>query len=920
MSSREIKKTEAGREYQTDVLSKEYKRLKKNVGKQLNLFDQLVSCGDEGNVRLEVEKLNKLLAELSCVSQRLEQLVPEEEANRIKKETELESENAAKVVLAMNEWLEARRMYPFHDSQESQMARKIHDRERNFDKISSKSMPREQNWDQRSYVSLPNFQMMSSLNKQVAKGKHTLSERSFRAKEDRTAKDESKSRLRKFKEELLEEMSEIGKRILLEINMIRIAITDFASEGLQDRLNSIESLKERRENPAIILFRIMNDVEASRLAEKMAMEDSQIEEIRSIIKEVENLQHANTQAEELVPQEFRPSRQDELNEECIAMMKQGVNEVKSVVKRMRRQQSDLCERQSNRSCRSRTSLQSAASSFSSRTSVGWWNEKNQVDNGNKVNTLKMEFEQTQRELKDLKSSCLNVSKPTLANGKLLEMDNVFNKMKETGRRLREHLSSTEAEEVTIRVQEEDEEVFEVKQKVVEKMTQKRNKILDETRQGSSCENKKDTPERKEGNTRNDDKRSLEYEVTTLKVKLDNQKKLVSNILSTYDREMIKREMQTLDRRYDEYVAAQEQVRCVSPTEEVERISKQIAEEDNEVFQLKSLATKSMSLPGSKKDESTSKVGDEDDIVEQSSEKAKVTAEEEENSPSLLKLNELMIQTIKLQSAPKVEIETFKGDPLEYDYFMENFKDVVENLVENPKQRLVRLLKYTEGDAKELIKHCVHEDADSCYEEALRLLEKEYGNPLRLSCAYLERLKNWPPIKTNEIGALKCLYRFLLRCVAFKKKGNIDLDSPLTIRCVQLALPVNMQDGWTAKAGKIRKKNQVEAVFQDMVEFIDEWCQRLSDPVYARVKNKEIKILKTELKEKCPACTLQHDMDDCPTFSSKTVREKRTSYSRQRCVSAAMEGITQLASAKIRGRVKHAARNIRPRYMVLVLKH
>ena len=251
MSSREIKKTEAGREYQTDVLSKEYKRLKKNVGKQLNLFDQLVSCGDEGNVRLEVEKLNKLLAELSCVSQRLEQLVPEEEANRIKKETELESENAAKVVLAMNEWLEARRMYPFHDSQESQMARKIHDRERDFDKISSKSMPREQNWDQRSYASLPNFQMMSSLNKQVAKGKHTLSERSFRAKEDRTAKDESKSRLRKFKEELLEEMSEIGKRILLEINMIRIAITDFASEGLQDRLNSIESLKERREKMAL---------------------------------------------------------------------------------------------------------------------------------------------------------------------------------------------------------------------------------------------------------------------------------------------------------------------------------------------------------------------------------------------------------------------------------------------------------------------------------------------------------------------------------------------------------------------------------------------------------------------------------------------------------------------------------------------
>ena len=97
-------KENRGRERIPDnVLSKEYKRLKKNVVKQLNLFDQLVSCGDEGNVRLEVEKLKKLMAELGCVSQRFKQLVPEEEANRIKEEVELGSENAAKVVLAMNE-------------------------------------------------------------------------------------------------------------------------------------------------------------------------------------------------------------------------------------------------------------------------------------------------------------------------------------------------------------------------------------------------------------------------------------------------------------------------------------------------------------------------------------------------------------------------------------------------------------------------------------------------------------------------------------------------------------------------------------------------------------------------------------------------------------------------------------------------
>ena len=114
--------------------------------------------------------------------------------------------------------------------------------------------------------------------------------------------------------------------------------------------------------------------------------------------------------------------------------------------------------------------------------------------------------------------------------------------------------------------------------------------------------------------------------------------------------------------------------------------------------------------------------------------------------------------------------------MEYSYFIENFKDAVENLVDSPKQRLIRLLKYTEGDAKELIKHCIHEGAETCYDTAIGLLE-EYGNPFTTSCAYLEKLRSWPQIKTNDGVALKGLYRFLLRCLSDQKRGNIDLDSP-----------------------------------------------------------------------------------------------------------------------------------------------
>ena len=104
-----------------------------------------------------------------------------------------------------------------------------------------------------------------------------------------------------------------------------------------------------------------------------------------------------------------------------------------------------------------------------------------------------------------------------------------------------------------------------------------------------------------------------------------------------------------------------------------------------------------------------------------------------------------MKMMKAQAAPKVDIDIFSGDALEYVYFIANFKDMVESVVDDQRGRLNRLIKYTSGEAKDLIRHCVH-DPVSCYDNALSLLEREYGDPLRIACAYMEKLKNWPAIK------------------------------------------------------------------------------------------------------------------------------------------------------------------------------
>lgn len=276
------------------------------------------------------------------------------------------------------------------------------------------------------------------------------------------------------------------------------------------------------------------------------------------------------------------------------------------------------------------------------------------------------------------------------------------------------------------------------------------------------------------------------------------------------------------------------------------------------------------------------------------------------------LTQSMMKMMKSQSAPKVEIDVFGGDVLEYSYFISNFKDMIESSVEDQRGRLNRLIKYTKGEAKELIRHCIHNNPDNCYDDAMALLNKEYGGPLRISCAYMEKLKSWEVIKHGDGSSLKALYRFLLQCQAYQRAGYLTgLDSPLEIRNVQLKLPLNLQDKWTHTVSKIRRHQLKEASFSDFVKFIETEASVLNDPIYSRNARSErdgigvkgIKTLYTEnVKEdankqkpplhqqnsieaaghgipqgkqfvSCIICKTQHDLDKCPEFLKKPYKER-----------------------------------------------
>ena len=92
-----------------------------------------------------------------------------------------------------------------------------------------------------------------------------------------------------------------------------------------------------------------------------------------------------------------------------------------------------------------------------------------------------------------------------------------------------------------------------------------------------------------------------------------------------------------------------------------------------------------------------------------------------------------------------------------------FKEAVEKKIDNLKVRLTRLIKFTIGEAKELIQYCIQLTDSICYNQAISLMERHYDNPYIIVSAYRKEIKKWPLIKPGDSGALKKFYSFLIKC-------------------------------------------------------------------------------------------------------------------------------------------------------------
>ena len=101
--------------------------------------------------------------------------------------------------------------------------------------------------------------------------------------------------------------------------------------------------------------------------------------------------------------------------------------------------------------------------------------------------------------------------------------------------------------------------------------------------------------------------------------------------------------------------------------------------------------------------------------------------------------------------------------MECHYFKAIFHEVVERKVDDEQGRLTRLIKFTKGEAKEMVKTCIQLPPEAGFKTVKRLLHERYGDPHRITAAYRNQIKKQPQIKPGDSDAYRKFQNFLIKC-------------------------------------------------------------------------------------------------------------------------------------------------------------
>ncbi|GAA53279.1 protein disulfide-isomerase, partial [Clonorchis sinensis] len=244
------------------------------------------------------------------------------------------------------------------------------------------------------------------------------------------------------------------------------------------------------------------------------------------------------------------------------------------------------------------------------------------------------------------------------------------------------------------------------------------------------------------------------------------------------------------------------------------------------------------------------------------------------------------------SLPKIEIDMFSGNPMEFCKFIKAFQMSIADRLFDDSNKLMYLLYYCRGEAKDAIEHCVFLPGKAGYQRAMDILRTQFGRPHDIAQSFMNELLVGGPIAPGDVDALRRLIRKMVNCdLALKQMHyTADLNCSTNLKRIVERLPRHLQQRWAEAADDILRSGS-EPEFDHLVSFLDRsvsiasncygviasprrYGNQVDKVVLERPPRKaRINVVATKASMACPHCSQTHSLSECEVFRTLSQVEK-----------------------------------------------
>ena len=253
------------------------------------------------------------------------------------------------------------------------------------------------------------------------------------------------------------------------------------------------------------------------------------------------------------------------------------------------------------------------------------------------------------------------------------------------------------------------------------------------------------------------------------------------------------------------------------------------------------------------------------------------------------------------SLPQPEVPVFKGQPSEYCSFIHAFENLIESKTDSSSSRLYYLVPET---CKNCCVVASQWSPDEGYQEARRLMKVKYGQNYKIAAAYVDRLTNGQPIRSEDGNALQKFSIQLTSCKnALKDIGYLNkLENPDALRKVIERLPYGIRQKCREVVDDIIQRQNRNVAVEDIATFVEKRVSIATHPIFGNITNDSRNDSSKHRSRsgngtpkgssfgtnaesnqpspppgtfsvKCPSCSQNHRLFQCPDFRKKTLEER-----------------------------------------------